>query len=381
MANENGEQSSGPDFGLDAEEQAAFAAMKGQADDPSVPPAADAPAEPALPDEGATAPVVTTEAATPAAEEDDEPDETATPAADGTRPPKRVSGARYRIVEAELKAEREKNAKSAETQARLDERLRLINEALTPAAQPQEDEDPEPDAEQDIFAHVAWQKRKVTRDYEAIQERIGQIEATRQTEMADQQLASTYMEDAHRFAQAEPNFGPAYAWLMNVRAAQLASYHFGKDLHDPATPPLTAKEITQIRSEVAREERALVGQAIKAGKSPAAAVFSMARMTGFQPQAPAAAQPASGSGQAAPSATAAPRGNGGAPSPAARPTVKAEIDRIKSAAGASLSLSQGGGTPAPVLNAQKLADMPQDEFDRLLNNVSRAEFQRIMGEA
>jgi hypothetical protein len=256
----------------------------------------------------------------------------------------------------------------AEDQARLDERLRLINEALTPQPQEPTDEDPEPDPETDIFAHNAWLKRQLVQTQQAFDERIGQMETTRQTETSEQQLASTYMEDAQRFAAAEPNFGPAYSHLMQVRTAQLALYHFGKDLTDEQNPTqLTPQEFTKIKSEIAREERALVSQALKTGRSPAQAVYTMARQTGYRPQAP----------QKAPAA------NGQAPAkvaPAA-PSVRSEIDRIKNAQDASLSLSHGGGTPAPVLDIKKLADMPQDQFSELLENVSRGDLMRIMGGA
>ncbi len=179
------------------------------------------------------------------------------------------------------------------------------------------------------------------------------------------------MEDAQRLAQSEPNFIPAYTYLMQVRTAQLANYHFGKDLTDPATLPLTATEVNKIKAEVAREEKALVGNAIKAGRSPAQAVFAMAKMTGFRPDAPKAAATTNGAGNGAA------KPNGAAAAPA--PTVRSEIERIKSAQDASLSLSHGGATTTPVLDARKLADMPQDQFDTMLETMSRGDLRRLMG--
>lgn len=368
----------GADFGLDADEQKLFDEMKSApADIPGDTPPATPPGPSPEPDAAAGA--APADGAIPAGDEDDEPDAPA--AADGERPTKRVGWTKFKRLQdeaaatkAELATERAAKEKMAETQARLDERLRLINEALTPPAAAPVDEDQEPDPEQDIFAHNAWLKRQLLQTRETLNERIGTIETTRQAETAETQLASTYMDDAQRFAASEPNFGPAYSYLMQVRTAQLANYHFGKDLTDPATPALTQQEINKIKSEVAREEKALVGNAIKAGKSPAQAVYAMARMTGFRPP---AATPAPTNGAAASGNGAKPPATNGAA--ASVPTVRSEIDRIKSAQDASLSLSGGGGSPAPVLDARKLADMPQDQFNELLENMSRGDLMRIMG--
>lgn len=370
----------GADFGLDADEQAAFDAMKSApVDDLSHAPAPDtdppAPEPPAALQADAPAPAP--------ADDDDEPDDA--PPADGeVRQTKRVGWTKFKRLQdeanatkAELATERAAQQKMREDQARLDERLRLINEALTPAPKEPTDEDPEPDPEKDIFAHNAWLRREQVRDRQSFDDRISQIETTRQSETAETQLASTYMDDAARFAQAEPNFGPAYSYLMQVRTAQLANFHFGKDLTDPATPALTPQEMSKIKSEVAREEKALVGNAIKAGKSPAQAVYAMARMTGYRPPA-AAPVPAATNG--VPAVNSAKPANGAPPAPPA-PSVRSEIDRIKSAQDASLSLSHGGGTPAPVLDARKLADMPQDQFNELLESMSRGDLMRIMGGA
>lgn len=386
----------GADLGLTTEEQAAYDSMRSQPaptgdaghEAELAPVEAEPAAETPLAD-GAAKPATDTavsEAAAPAVDGEDEDDDP-TPLVDG-KPPKRVSYNKYRRLEEERKADKtaldtavaEKN-KLAENQARLDERLRLINEALQPAPAAQQDDDPEPDPEADIFGHNAWLKRQLVKTQEMLTGRLEQIETGQQASIAEKQLAETYVEDAQRFSAKEPNFGPAYSYLMQVRMAQLASFHFGKDLTDPATPALTAQELSKIKSEVAREERQLVSTAIKNNKSPAAEVFRMAKMTGYRPAAapvdPAqnGAAPANGAAGGAPAAAAAPS-NG-----AAKPSVKSEIDRIKTAQSASVSLSHGGGSPAPTLDAHKLANMPEEEFGALLDQMSRGELRRIMGGA
>lgn len=399
----------GADFGLTAEEQAAYESMRSEpppSGDPGHTPEASsepAPAAPAVEPAAAEAKPTTAPSGTaasapaPEADEEDEIDPAAPVQADGTKLPKRVSYNKYRRVEdeakktkADLDTARAQNAKSAETQARLDERLRLINEALKPAEAAQVDEDPEPDPEKDIFGHNAWLKRQLVKERETTNDRFNRIESERQAATADNEIASTYVADAQHLAATEPNFLPAYQYLMSVRIQQLANYHFGKDLTDPAAAPLTGPELAKIKSEVGREERQLVSQAIKSGKSPAAAVYAMARMTGFRPAAPGAAPvaataPAAGNGAgtgsapavAAAVAAATPAAGNGA-APAAKPSVRQEIAAIKAGQEAALSLSAGGGAPAPILNAEKLANMPEEEFGALLDKMSRGELQRVM---
>lgn len=369
----------GSDFGLTAEEQSAYDSMR------SVEPAGGEPGfvEPEPPPATADAPAVDAPAATadapvsdaPAEADDDDDDAGHDPTAqlaEGERAPKRVSFHKHQRLlnkaKEELATERAEKAKLAETYARTDERLKLISEALaTPAAGPQApvDDDPRPDPEADIFGFVSWQERQMAK----LNGTITELRSGREADVGEQQLASTYMDDAQRFSQTEPNFGPAYQHLMEVRLLQLANYHYGKDLTDPNCPPLTSVEQTRIKGEVAREEKALVARALKEGKSPAAAVYAMARMTGYRP-------PAAGAAAAAPAANGAPAA---APVVPAKPSVKAEIDRIKAGQDAALSLSSGGGVPAGSLTPEKLANMPDEEFGALIDQMSRGDLARIMG--
>lgn len=430
------------EYGLSPEEQAAFADMRSQpapqgdagytpeptpadntppASTGAAPAAGAAPQDPPKPAASAgTAPAPAAGAAAPPAaggpaggavdaDDDDESDTGLN--ADGTPkpPPKRVSYNKFKRLEdektktaAELKAAQEANAKLTETQARLDERLKLINEALTttPAQQATQDDDPEPDKEKDIFAHNDWLARQLAKTQTQIKELTGNLQETARVSQADQELASSYVADAQRLASTDPNFLPAYNYLMQVRIAQLANYHFGIDMTDENAPELTAKQVSMIKSEIAREEKQLVSKAIASGKSPAGAVYAMAKMTGFRPAAPGAA-PAAGAAPA-PNGAAPPTGaastaaaavaaapaagkpaapvNGGA-APGAAPTVADEIRKIQQGQDAVLSLSAGGGAPAPTLDARKLADMPEEEFGKLLDQMSRGDLRRIMGGA
>lgn len=391
-----------PDDGFTAEERTQFESMRTESPrveiehgPPTVP---DAPAS-----TGAPAPVQGTPpvgGAPTDAPDDDDDDETplvpaqGDPSAPSPRAPRRVSYSKFHRTEKQLIDALAKLSEREQTQARLDERLRILNEALTTPTPSQQqapvDQDPEPDPEADIFGHNAWLKRQLVRTQESIRD---MQEGSRQAATANQ-VHETYLSDAQGFASKEPNFLPAYQFLMTSRITELAEYFFGKDMTAEGAM-LTPQELSRIRSTISDEERQLVTTALRSGKSPAQRVFSIAKARGFRP--PAAAPSPSetngrmrsamaaaktngaGNGAAAPTATpgslaAAPAANGNGSS-----TVRDEVERIRSGADASLSLSNGGGASPVTLTAEKLANMPQDEFNELVDRMSPAEIKRLMG--
>lgn len=380
--------SEAPDDGFTAEERAQFADMENTT---SAPPA-DAPIEPAAGEPAAGA-------AAPAGDDDDDDGEAAAGAAgapgaadDGTRKPRRVSFSKYDRETKELRdALAKANAtvsEKNETMARFDERMKIINEALAtpladPAAEaaaaaaakapplPKAEDDPEPDPEQDIFAHNQWLKRSMLRMQQDVNEGRQQTQQERQAETAERQTTDTYLRDAEAFAGAEPNFGPAYQFLMASRVAELAVHYFDKDV---TSEKITPEEYALITKTIVKEEKQIVATAIKAGKSPAKKLFTIAKSRGFRPGAPAAA-----------AAAAAPAANGkGAPAPLAAAPASAggvveEIRRVASGQDAALSLSGGGGAPAPVMDAARLANMPQAEFERWMDETPPDQIRKLMG--
>lgn len=363
-----------PDDGFTVEERAQFAEME-QAPRPD----GDAPGEVA-PEPSPTevvAPVTGVEGADD--EDDDEGDAApvagAPPAgAAAEKPKKRVSFGKFKRTEDELTATKAERDQLRSTQARLDERLKIINEAIGigPDGQPKPQveakaEDVEPDAEADVFGWIAWKKRDdVRRD-----ERFAAAEQSRQEQTAETELSTAYVDDARQFAQSEPTFGPAYNFLMNSRVAELAVSSFGKT--DLAS--ITPKEMADIKRTISAEERSLVKIAMDRQSSPAELIYRMSVARGFRPAAPAAgASAANGKGPAptglAAEAAAAVNGKG---------SVKDEIDRIKAGTEASKSLSSGGGAPASPLTAEKLASMPESEFNEMMETLSPEKLKEMFG--
>lgn len=280
--------------------------------------------------------------------------------------------------------------------ARADERMRLINEALTAprvdpnAKKPGEEEQAPPDPEQDAFGFMRWQGDKIAK----LESAINEIKTGKQTEDGQRVVADVYKQDAVAFANQEPNFVPAYQHLMQSRMQELAMYFCGVDLTDANARKLTPQEIQRITSVAAEEERGIVENAIAQGRSPSQAVYQMARYRGFRPRTKEeiAAARAAANGGAVPGGNGAAKPNGnGAAKPAANGKgaensgqaggVTEEIERIIAGTEASLSLSDGGASPANPLTAQRLANMPEAEFNALLDRLEGSDpdaFRRLV---
>lgn len=377
------------EYGFTPEEKASFDAMNpaAQPDAPAAP-STDAPA--ADTSSGSTSQADTT-GGVPAQDDDDEIEGAAPKmGADGKpeRDTRRVSFHKFKKTEEQLELTRAELAKRSEEAARVDERLKMINEALSVSPQQQarnEEDDPKPDPEQDILGYMRWQDRQLAK----LGSKLGEYETERTETRAQAQLKNDYQDDARSFAQQEPSFGQAYNFLMMNRTAEIASYRFGKDLSKAATDnnhKLTRAEFKEITDTVVAEERELVANAMQSNRSPAALLYSIARGRGFQPQAPAAQrggqQAAQGGQQRIPGnlADTAASVAGGAPAPAGSGVnVAAEIAAIKNGQQAARSLSNGGGVPAGQLTRESLASMPMEQFEAVLASLSPDKQRELLG--
>lgn len=373
------------DGGLTAEEQAQFDAMREPGSNVSSPAQLVDPAE-----QPATtitpAADATLKAADPAPEPDD-PDVETLKDASGVdvldkagKPQKRVSFHKYQRLEARYNELELKFGKTAEERARIDERLKIINEALTTPApvaeEPVVDQDPEPDPEVNIFEYVKWQGRQLDREREA----RTNLEQSWKDEREEGQMASSYRQDANRFAGSEPNFGKAYHFLLTLRANQLRAGGWDDQ--------------TKIDQQIVKEERGLVRKAIQEKASPAQRLFDMAKAAGFVAPNPEEAEvqrrateqarmtddgarvPGALDGAVKPAAAAAPAT---APKPGI-PTVSEQVALAAQGAEAALSLSSAGGAPVEQLTAAKLLTMDEDAFNEAVAGMSKAKLREIFGD-
>jgi hypothetical protein len=293
----------------------------------------------------------------PAAAEPPEPGEEEIPTTDGKSKRRMVDSRalkaereKARAFEAELKAERE-------TRARVDERLKMLSEAVTAAEPVEKVEAPViPDPEQDIFGYAKYLAAEL--------EALKTSHTTAQAETAEQRqtaaVITSYQRDAANFESKQPDFKEAYNFLIGLRKTQLEAQRYSPE---------------EVNKWLHVEEMNLVQRAFEGKTSPSQDIYNLAKSMGYAPKVAAQATPAA---QAAPTAAAKP-----APAaPLTAPSVTDEIDRIKAGKAASISLSNGGGSAGEELSLEWLARAPDKEFAAFMDKPgNREKVERAMGKA
>lgn len=318
--------------------------------------------------------------------------------------------------------------------AKVEERLRILNEAILArgggqpqqgAAQPgqgqpqqpgaqgaqqgqqgQGEDDPEPDPDKDIFEHNKWMRRQLAKTQQFVADFAQGYQDERDGAAASTNLLNTYRQDIASFAAKEPNFNAARAHLMESRVIELAMFYFGKDVTEQGAT-LSQDEINQINGTIIDEERGIVQHAMKTKMSPAARVFQLAKARGWRPQAAAGGDGQQQGGQqnaaGAVPAAGAQGGAGGKPTASAKPpgaldqqqgagaqggsgqnggqqvNVADEISRIRNGQAASVSLSDGGGSPQVPLSLERLAKMSDAEFSKYADTFSDEDWRQLGG--
>ena len=316
-------------------------------------------------------------------------------AADGSKPPpKTISYGKYQREQAKTKKALEdlqakldgatrETAKEREQRTRLDERTRLLLEAIQtkqPAAE-KKDDDPEPDAESDPIGNLQWNNRRLRAEVDGL--RTGTQKAQEQTaaEREETQVYRTYEADLMREAQTDPTFGDAFNHLRETRYTELGYIYADVDINDKVAvdAALTPDQQVELSENIQRtfhnEQMLVARQAIQSRKSPAQVVKNLARARGFVPKA-AQQEPAAGK-----PVQAAKPGNGAAPPVQRQPpgSVKDQLQAIRDGQESARSLSDAGGSPGGSITPERLAEMPDDEFMEIYETMKKGQFDRLMG--
>lgn len=352
------------------------------------PPAPPEPAPPAAEKTGAAP------APAPRGTEDDGDD----PIVPGEDLPRRISRSKYLAVDnARRDLERQLNERSV-SQARLEERLNLLTQALQPEqpAGPAKRERPDPN--QDIFAAMAYDREQLDSALQEIANYKEQI-ATGHAEMEEQRR---YISSLNSYAASEPNMLDSYNFLLRARAAELMAIRYPQATYAQL---MLAPAPDDIAEMVNQEERDLYKGAFQRNSNPAADVFRMAQMRGYRPgwvaelkqQLQPETQPKpNGNGHAAApaqdrpgtplAAQPAPRAPAPVPNGGTAPTATAMVDAIRRGAPAAQSLSNVSGNAMPAapaeLTSEALANMDDEQFGKIFNalqNGNTAELRRLMG--
>lgn len=254
-------------------------------------------------------------------------------------------------------------AKERDRNARVEERLAILNEAFStgtqqkpsasaPAAQAQAPQNPyeEPsiDPESDFMGWAKQMQRRSEWNFNTHK----QTQESQSTRDNFQRLTHRYHEDAKSYIAKDPTFKDAYSFLVGSRHRELAA--------------LGVTDQKEREKQIAQEETAIVVQAFEAGKSPAQVLHEYARARGF-------------------SGTAAPASQGGAPSaqhltPAPSAQNAAErIAHLRNGQNAAQSLSNGSGAHVAPLTYERLANMSDDDFENAVAGLSKAQLTALMG--
>lgn len=297
--------------GFSAEETAAWAEMSGQP--------APAPAETAdLDDEDLDLAEVEEEA--PVARQDERP---------RTVPHKALHAEREKRKAIEAEAQ-----KLREFKAVMEDRFATMQRLAAAQAEQQQapaqvDDDPEPDLNQDIFAHQAWVARQVKAEREMRMKQEADVRQRQEMAAAEQQVWSRWEQDRAEYASQNESFTDAAKFMAGLRDRQLEAYGI--------------EDKRQRDQMINAELRNAVIAAAQGGRNSAEVIYRLAVAAGFNPESSKSA--ATQVAQVAPPA----------------PEKLAQVTKAK---GASISLSQAGGKSAPPqITAEDLVAMPPDEFD------------------
>jgi hypothetical protein len=393
------------ELGLNAEDRAAFDAMKGADSGLAEAPESEEPAPAADAPPGVQRPVLDAPPAPQARqplppEEDDEPDQVTRDPRTGKEQRTISFGKHQRLLNRErqqAEALRTQAEQERINHAKLAERLAILNDALT-APMPSQPLTPQQEEYQrqqqvaqnpmledtidpsvDLSAAInQLQRRQVFMADASMQ----QQEAT-QDQLQDQALLRDFTRDTQMYAQTEEGqhfFGGegAYQFLKNSRLVELGISLFDKDPTDP-NEQFTPQEINKMIADFNAEEKWVVNNALSTGKSPAKAIMRLAKGRGWKPPqaaAPAAPLPAGGARRPAQPQARSPA----APAPAAARNAVAQIQAEQAGAAASRSLSDGGGVPpAEPLSIETLLKMDDQEFGMYIDNLPTQRLQALMG--
>lgn len=211
-------------------------------------------------------------------------------------------------------------------QARLDERLKLLSEAVSTKQESKEPAAP-PNPEEDIFGTAKY----LVEGFQSLQKRLDESKTVQERQNAQSQLASFYQADATRFSQQNTDYAEASTHLYNARTSELKM--LGYD--DSSIQNTLGAEFGQLLQIAATNKR-----------SPAEMVYELAKTRGYAKKAPT---------------------NGATPAQDKKVETEAKIDAIAKAQSASKSLSGTGGGTADSLT--DLKNMSQHEFNVLYQNI------------
>lgn len=258
------------------------------------------------------------------------------------------------------------------------------------AALPDRENDPEPNPEDDPFAHSQWTRRELARTQAEMAEMRTQFNTTRQqTQQRDERtdLVTGYQRDIAQF-KAQPEVGAAfdaaYGHLKNARFRQLGFTLYGVDILDDGdlaqfSPEQKQAMAAEILETFHSEEEWVAREAKKQNRSAAQQIFNLARANGFDLDAwkskqNGGAQPPAGQAAQPPARQQQRNANGHQP-----PSASRELAAIRDGVRDSVSLSDGGTAGGDQMTMERLGAMSDEEFSKFYESLPKMKLDTIMG--
>ncbi len=247
-------------------------------------------------------------------------------------------------AEKQLAEYNERLSREAAERARIDERLRIMTQAMEAPQQPQpgqpgHQETQVPNPDEDPFAYMRYLEGRI----EQLNGNFTQVDQQFTAQQEYAQLKTAFVSDAQQYQTKQPDFLKAYTHLMQARDRELA--RLGRQ--DP-------QERARI---VQQEEQMIVSECLRQGRSPSELIYELAKDRGYSvAPAPAAA-----------------------PAAAPKPSAVAQVAAIKRGQESAKSLGSAAGGATQPLTADVLANMSEDEFDRVVSKMSRSERAQYFG--
>lgn len=281
---------------------------------------------------------------------------TSEPAADPAAAPQQP---RQQMVPHQALHEERERRKEAEARARtLEERTNLLLQRIgqpQPAVAPPQSvapgETPLPDLNVDPVGHIVGMLQRQQAEITRLRE--GETQRQQGASQANiiQQIQHHAQASEQEFRISTPDYDRAVQHLVERRSAELAAVGYS-----PA-------QRTQM---IQQEAFFTAAQAVQTGRNPAAVIYEIARMRGYQNSPPAAP---------APQAAAAPAQQ--APAPAVDPGERLAAIAAGQQQARTLGAARGSGS-AP-MTAQRLIEMPDAEFSQILAKATPDQLREMFG--
>lgn len=245
-----------------------------------------------------------------------------------------------------LTKEREEGKKSRLALQELEKRHAVLedrwNTILQLNQQPEvkADEDPEPDPNQDIFAHNAWLKRQVEKVNKTVADRDQSDKAAKDEAQREAAVWNLWGEASKAEVAETPDYQDAVKWMSETRTKQLAAMK--------AFQPQFQSQ-AGIDQQINNELKQIVIAAAQQGISPAKVVYNMAKEWGYA----------------------------GKPTDDPKPEDGA-IDKLSKNLDAETSLSGAGGSrPGGSTTPKDIANMSPEQFEAWYDKHGAAGFKKL----